>query len=526
MDILLDLNIILDAHIYTREGHLTAKRCIQFIEQKKWNLWISASSADNLLYTLLNEGKRAGIKKDWVEIEFRKFMKKLKIFSATSDSVRKSLEYNDIEDYIIYTNFRRIAPKGVIISNDEGFKKLSDVISPNDFIEKYFPQQINSATDQPISMLDLREEYRFMIEDIDEAVLKNIADAKYILGPEVKTFEDKVTQYLGVKQCIGVSSGTDALVLALRALAIKTKCQEYFDRTDEIITTPFTFTATGDAILRAGATPVFVDIDPDTYNINPAKIKEYLRLNPSHVVGIIPVHLYGQSCQMDEIMEIAREYNLFVLEDVAQAFGGMWKGRKLGSIGAAGAFSFFPSKNLGGFGDGGMVSTNDDKLAELVRMLLKHGGKDKYNVDHIGYNARLDTLQAAILLAKFKYIDEFNKKRSMIAAAYDEGFKNNDKIIIPKSLKDSHHVHHQYTISINDRKRDTLQKYLKEKGIDSMVYYPMPLHKMKVFGNGLCKNPFGLHNSESLCQSVLSLPVEPLQSSEDTSYIIECVNGF
>ena len=225
-------------------------------------------------------------------------------------------------------------------------------------------------------------------------------------------------------------------------------------------------------------------------------------------------------------MEIAKEYNLFVLEDVAQAFGGMWKGRKLGSIGDAGAFSFFPSKNLGGFGDGGMVSTNDGELAELVRMLLKHGGKDKYNVDHIGYNARLDTLQAGILLAKFRYIDEFNAKRRVIAGAYDDGFRNNDKIIVPESLKDSHHVYHQYTIRVKDGKRETLQKFLNEKGVSTMIYYPVPLHRMKVFNDGRCKVSGGLRNSEESSLGVISLPVEPLQSENATAYVVDSVNRF
>jgi dTDP-4-amino-4,6-dideoxygalactose transaminase len=290
----------------------------------------------------------------------------------------------------------------------------------------------------PIPMLNLRLEYEYMKEDIDSAIKKCLEHQKWILGPEVKALEDKLAEYIGVKHCVGVSSGTDALVLSLRALAIKLKGQEYFDRSDEIITTPFTFTATGDAILRAGATPVFVDIDPITYNIDPVKIREYLAYShspiassPPNVVGILPVHLYGQSCNMDEIMAIAKEYNIFVLEDVAQAFGGMWKGQRLGSIGTLGAFSFFPSKNLGGFGDGGMVSTNDDELAELVLILLRHGGKDKYNVDHIGYNARLDTLQAAILLAKLKYVNEFNERRRKIAALYNEGLKDLEGLVLP-----------------------------------------------------------------------------------------------
>lgn len=373
-------------------------------------------------------------------------------------------------------------------------------------------------------MLDLRLEYEYMKKDIDAAIAQCLDHQKWILGPEVKALEESIAGYLGAKHCIGISSGTDALVLSLRAQAIKLKNQEYFDRTDEILTTSFTFTATGDAILRSGATPVFVDIDPGTYNIDTEKIKEYLKTN-KNVVGIIPVHLYGQSCDMDEIMKVAGEKGLFIIEDVAQAFGGKWRDRKLGAIGTAGAFSFFPSKNLGGFGDGGMVATNDDTTMELVRMLLKHGGKDKYNVDHIGYNSRIDTLQAAVILSKFKYIDEFNSKRRAIAEAYNAGLKN-ISLVLPVSLPEAYHVCHQYTIRIGDGKRDDLQKYLKEHGVSTMIYYPYPLHKMKVFGNGRSKTFGNLEHAEVSAQGVLSLPVEPLQSTEDTAYVIDCLKAY
>lgn len=384
-----------------------------------------------------------------------------------------------------------------------------------------------------IPMLDLKAEYEYMKKDIDAALKRCIDHQKWIFGPEVKELEEKIADYIGVQHCIGTSSGTEALVLSLRAMAIKLKNQEYFDRTDEIITTPFTFTATGDAILRSGATPVFVDINPTTYNIDCDSIKNYListSTSASSVVGILPVHIYGQACDMDEIMTIANEHNLFVLEDVAQAFGGnstsllngsTGSAKKLGSIGTAGAFSFFPSKNLGGFGDGGMVSTDDAALAELVRMLLKHGGKDKYNVDHIGYNARLDTLQAAVLLAKFKYIDEFNERRRNTADLYTAGLKDAADIVLP--ISDSYHVYHQYTI--RTQKRDGLQHYLKENGVGTMIYYPVPLHNMKVF-DGRSRNAGSLMHSEEACKTVLSLPIEPLQTDDTTAYIVKNVTDY
>jgi dTDP-4-amino-4,6-dideoxygalactose transaminase len=380
-----------------------------------------------------------------------------------------------------------------------------------------------------IPMLDLKAEYAYMKADIDAALKRCLDHQKWIFGPEVKKLEEKIAGYLGVQHCIGTSSGTEALVLSLRALAIKTTGREYFGRNDLIITSPFTFTATGDAILRAGATPVFVDIDPATYNMDSDLIKNCLTsTSASSVVGILPVHLYGQSCEMDTIMKIADEYNLFVLEDVAQAFGGTWNGsagspQKLGSIGTAGAFSFFPSKNLGGFGDAGMVSTDDQELAELVRMLLKHGGKDKYNVDHIGYNARLDTLQAAVLLAKLKYIDEFNERRGKIAEMYTRELQGLEGLALPVSHSDAGHVYHQYTIY--SKKRDELQKYLNENGISTMIYYPVPLHRMKVF-DGRSKLFGRLENSEKACRNVLSLPIEPLQNEDTTQNVIHAVRTF
>lgn len=381
-----------------------------------------------------------------------------------------------------------------------------------------------------IPMLDLYGGYKYMQKDIDLAIKQCLDHQKWILGPEVKMLEEKVAKYMGLKYCVGVSSGTDALVLALRAMAIIHYNLEYFNKDLEIITTPFTFTATGDAILRSGAKPVFVDVDVTTYNIDPGKIREYLANNDaSNVVGIIPVHLYGLTCEMDEIMKIAKEYNLFVLEDAAQAFGGMWNGKKLGSIGIAGTYSFFPSKNLGGYGDGGMVGTNDADIEELVRMLVKHGGKDKYNVDHVGYNGRLDTLQAAILMAKLKHVDAFNYRRRQIAKMYTKNLEGVGDISLPTSnevfmSQEFYHVYHQFTVSTSSR--EGLQEFLKQRGISTMVYYPFPLHRMKVFGQGRSKVAGSLEHTERLCNCVLSLPMEPLQSEEDTKYVVDCIEEY
>jgi len=376
-----------------------------------------------------------------------------------------------------------------------------------------------------VPLLDLTLEYEYMKKDIDQALERCLLHQKWILGPEVKELEEAIADYVGARHCIGVSSGTEALVLALRAHAIKTTGKEYFDRDDEIITTPFTFTATGDAILRAGATPVFIDIEPESFNIDADKVREYVESGHSKVKGIIPVHLYGKPCEMHEILSIAREHGLFVLEDAAQAFGGMYARRKLGSLGHAGAFSFFPSKNLGGFGDGGMVAVDDPETASLVRMLMKHGGRDKYNVDHIAYNARLDTIQAAVLLAKLKYVDEFNALRRNAASFYQAGLDGMEQVSLPGPDPEDYHVYHQYTIRVKNGERDGLQRYLVENGISTMVYYPVPLHKMKVF-EGRCRMPEPPVHSERAVEEVLSLPIEPLMKRTDAEYVVERIRSF
>ncbi|MBI5211954.1 MAG: DegT/DnrJ/EryC1/StrS family aminotransferase [Nitrospirae bacterium] len=376
-----------------------------------------------------------------------------------------------------------------------------------------------------IPMLDLKAEYEYMKDDIDAAIKKCLAHQKWIFGPEIAELEETVAGYLNTKYCIGVSSGTEALVLSLRALAIKTKGEEFFGEEDKIITTPFTFTATGNAIVRSGATPVFVDIDPETYNIDLKKIKEYLA-SAKNVIGIMPVHLYGQPCNMDEIMTIAAGHNLFVVEDAAQAFGGEWNGSKLGSTGTTGAFSFFPSKNLGGFGDGGMISTNNPEINEIVRMLIRQGGKDKYNVMHVGYNARLDTLQAAIVLAKMKYIDEFIERRRKVAEIYNKELKGIEGLSLPEiPYAASRYAYNQYTVRVDAEKRDPLQKFLNEKGISTMIYYPLPLHKMASFER-IVEISGSLEVAEMMPQQVLSLPIGPMQKEEDTYYVAKTVREF
>lgn len=374
-----------------------------------------------------------------------------------------------------------------------------------------------------VPILNLKRLHESIKSDINSAIENVFEGQNFILGKQVRELETNIARYLGTKHAIGVASGTDALLLALKALAYRIYGKENFNNGDEIITTPFTFVATADTILLSGAKPVFVDIDQSNYNIDSAKIRKYLFTNASKVVAIMPVHLYGQACKMDEIVKIAEEYNLHIIEDVAQAFGGKWKDKKLGSIGISGCLSFFPSKNLGCFGDGGMVVTNDDDIAETVDILRKHGGKDKYNVNLLGHNSRLDTIQASILLAKLRHINRWNEGRRKVAEIYNKELSKIEGIRIPCSIQEGYHVYHQYTIMV--QKRNEFQVFLKEKGIGSMVYYPVPLHEQVLF-EGKAIVAGDLNNTEYVASSVLSLPIDPLQSEEETNYVVACIREY
>ena len=343
-----------------------------------------------------------------------------------------------------------------------------------------------------IPVYDPRPEIEALWDEIHEAMDRVLRSGRFILGPEVEAFEQEVAEYLGVKYAVGVNSGTDALVIALRSLGIGPG--------DEVITTPFTFFATAEAISMVGARPVFVDIDPVTFNLDPALIPGAIT---PRTKAILPVHLYGHAADMDPILEIARAHGLKVVEDVAQAFGGRYKGRKLGTLGDAAAFSFFPTKNLGGLGDGGLIATNDPQVAELARMLRAHGARRKYHNEMLGYNSRLDALQAAVLRVKLKVVDEWNARRREVAARYNEALGAVEGVVLPSEQPYAYHVYHQYTVRVLGGRRDEVRARLAEAGIGTLVYYPVPVHRLPVYAW-----PAGsLPQTERAAQEVLSLPM-------------------
>ncbi len=360
-----------------------------------------------------------------------------------------------------------------------------------------------------IPMVDLKIQYEAIKEEINAAVLSVIESSAFILGPQGKTLEQAIAAYHGVKHAAAVASGTDALHLALRAVDIGPG--------DEVITTPFTFIATAEAISYLGATPVFVDILPDTFNLDVTQIEKKITKKTK---ALLPVHLYGHAAEMDELMAIAAKHGLKVIEDCAQSFGAEYKGKKTGAIGHIGCFSFFPSKNLGAYGDGGMVVTDDGKLAERMLSLRNHGSKVRYYHDEIGYNSRLDEVQAAILNVKFKRIDKYNEGRRRAAGWYAKYLTGNG-IATPVEKSGCKHVFHQYTIRVKDR--DKVKQKLDDAKMSSMIYYPVPLHLQAAYGN-LGLKAGSLPTAEQAAREVLSLPIYPELTEDQVKTVSEAVN--
>jgi dTDP-4-amino-4,6-dideoxygalactose transaminase len=371
-----------------------------------------------------------------------------------------------------------------------------------------------------IPLLDLKAQYIPIKDEIRTALDEVIESQHFIMGPKVDELEKKIAAYSGVKYAIGVSSGTDALLIALMALDIRPG--------DEVVTTPFTFFATAGVIARLNATPVFVDIDPVTFNMDAAKIEQVLSRRTK---AIIPIHLFGQCADMEPILDIAARRHVPVIEDAAQSIGAEYKGKRSGSLGTMGIFSFFPSKNLGGFGDGGMVVTNDDALGEKLRILRVHGSKPKYYHKIVGGNFRLDALQASVLNVKLKYLDGWSQGRRNNAAFYDERFRALDEkgliktpVPVYRTSGDKHyHIYNQYTIRA--RKRDELQEFLKANGVGTEVYYPLPLHLQECFRDlGQAKGAFPV--SEEAADAALSIPVYPELSQEQKEYVVAKIGEF
>ena len=368
-------------------------------------------------------------------------------------------------------------------------------------------------------MVDLKAQYEKIGPEIDAAIKSVLVSTAFIKGPDVKLFEEELQEYMGVKHVVSCANGTDALYLAMMTLGLKPG--------DEVITTDFTFIATVEVVALLGLKLVIVDPDPETFNISIAAVKK--AITPRTKV-IVPVHLFGQCADMESLIELASKHDLFVIEDAAQATGADYIFRdgsvkKAGTIGHIGTTSFFPSKNLGCYGDGGALYTNDDDYAKKLRSIANHGMKVRYQYDDIGVNSRLDSIQAAILRVKLRYLSQFNTARRAVADQYDEAFAGCHSIIIPERATYSTHIFHQYTIRVKNGKRDELKKFLDSNNIPSMIYYPGPLHLQEAYRN-LGYNESDFPVTTALCKEVLSLPMHPDMEQEQFDYIILKVLEF
>lgn len=357
-----------------------------------------------------------------------------------------------------------------------------------------------------IPMVDLKQQYQSLKHDIDQGIEEVLHNCHFILGPNVKTFESEAAEYLGVKHAVGCASGTDALHLALLACGVGPG--------DEVITPAFTFIATAEAIAYVGAKPVFVDIAPDTFNLDLKLLEQ--AITPA-TKAILPVHLFGQPADVTELKTFCNKHNLLLVEDCAQSFGAAINGKMTGSFGLCGSFSFFPSKNLGCYGDGGLVTTNDDKVAEQLRIYRNHGSSKRYHHEVIGYNSRLDEIQAVVLRTKLKHIDDYNAERRRVAHTYSSLF-DETSVITPHEDKIGNHVYHQYTTLMPNR--EGVMEHLHQQGIACAIYYPIPLHRQEAFAN--TEQP-RLPVTEQTVTRCLSLPIYPEMTEEQIQRVVGAV---
>lgn len=372
---------------------------------------------------------------------------------------------------------------------------------------------------RPLQMVDTRSQYHKIKDEVDKAVLDVLESTAFINGPIVSEFSKNLANYLGAKHVIPCANGTDALQISLMALDLQPG--------DEVITPSFTYIATTEVVALLGLKPVFVEVDRQTFCMD---VHDLEKVITPRTKAIVPVHLYGQAANMEAIMAVAKKYNLYVIEDNAQAIGAAFSFsdgtvKKTGTIGHIGCTSFYPSKNLGAYGDGGAICTDDDTLAEKLKIIANHGQTKRYYHDMVGCNSRLDSIQAAILNIKLKHLDEYGKARQQVAAYYDKAFANNPKITTPFVADNTTHVYHQYTLVLNGANRDELKEFLETKGIPSMIYYPLPGHRQKMFAH-FQSEARDLATTDWLTERVISLPVHTEMDEEQLKYITESVLEF
>ena len=499
-----DNNIVLD---FLLDRYKVSPRIYDLFEEflKFGKIYISSSQIHNIEYIFFKERKKIKSFKD-CKIEWNEFLNEIYFIKTPSYFDRRNMLFNnDIEDYLIELSAKIINAK--IITRDKEFMQNSDLaVSINDFftLEK-------ESKPKNINFLDLHSQYLSIHNEVDNGIDQIIKNTAFIGGKQVKQFEENFANYCQAKYCVGVGNGTDALTIALKSLDI--------GKDDEIITAANSFIATSEAITASGAKVVFVDCDPKWYTIDVSKIEEKIT---EKTKAIIPVHLYGQPADMDAISSLAKKYNLYVVEDAAQAHGASYYGSPVGTLGDVACFSFYPGKNLGAYGDGGAIVTNNEQLAKKCRMLANHGRLEKYTHEMEGYNSRLDGLQAAVLSVKLKYLDAWNQKRNSIAEYYLKNLIVSG-VKLPRKMKNVQHVYHLFVVQAE--RRDELREFLKENGISTGIHYPVSLPHQKAY-KYLGHKPGNFPVSEKLSETILSLPIYPELKKSQLDYIISKIKSF
>lgn len=512
MKILFDINIILDVFDNKRsEQYPSSKKVYDYCINNKLDCYLCVASLDNLEFLKISQ-----LDMQFPELTYAQkkrlsdllIQDLLKFFKLAKTPSYYPIDLNDIEDSQIIGSAHAIG--AIVLTRDKDIlEKYSYIaVHPDNFFDF-----IENKKNNKIPFLDLQSinmQYCHQFEEAFDAVLQS---GWYILGQECKKFEEEFADYCGTKHCIGVANGLDALILILKAY----KEMGIISDGDEIIAPANTYIASILAITHNNLKPVLVEPDLNTYLIDPDKIEEKIT---SKTKAIMVVHLYGQTCQMDKIWEIAKKYNLKIIEDSAQSHGAYFGQKRCGNLGDASGFSFYPGKNLGALGDGGAVTTNDDELANILRALRNYGSHKKYENIYKGFNSRLDELQAALLRVKLKYLDKEIEKRREIAKFYLENIKN-EKIVLPKVRKEDNHVWHLFVI--RTKERDRLQKYLEKNGIQTLIHYPIPPHKQKAYKEW---NTKAYPVTEQIHYEVLSLPISGVMGMDEVKEVVEIINRY
>jgi len=511
--ILFDINVILDFTSKKRISlYPSSKKVFEYCRKNdNIEIYISSSSIANIEYL-----KYKQIKDDFeishsdARIIAKKFVKELlQQFKIAKTPSYIELDDNNIEDSLIIASAKSIDAMVLTRDNEMLEKYPQNTIHPDNFFD--YLKKIDE--EKKVQFLDLKNTNLNYYSEFEKSFDNVLKSGWFILGEEVKKFEEEFSSYCGVKHCIGVANGLDALILILRAY----KEMGIFREGDEVIVPANTYIATILAISENRLKPVLVEPDINTYLINPEKIEEVIT---EKTRAIVVVHLYGQTCEMDKINKIAKKYNLKVIEDSAQSHGAYYKNKRCGSLGDASGFSFYPGKNLGALGDGGAITTNDDELADLVRTIRNYGSKKKYENLVKGVNSRLDELQASLLRVKLKYLDKEIENRRKIAKFYIDNIKNN-KIILPFVRKRDNHVWHLFVVRC--REREKLQEYLKREGIETLIHYPIPPHKQMAYKEW---NEVNLPITETIHKEVVSLPISGIMGLDKAEYVVDVINSY